>query len=110
MPSCLRIATLLRALEKVSLITLSFFFFFFLSSFLGVLGDGDGDGGFFASKMSITWSFQRRQIKRWCFFQDLTNLGGTNDGGTSIRGTKRAAFSSYMGESIRKGVECNISE
>jgi hypothetical protein len=40
MPSCLRTATLLRALEKVSLITLSFFFFFFLSSFLGVLGDG----------------------------------------------------------------------
>jgi hypothetical protein len=48
MPSCLRIATLLRALEKV-LLSL---FLSLLSSFLGVLGDGDG---VLASKTSITW-------------------------------------------------------
>jgi hypothetical protein len=38
MPSCLRIATWLRALERFSTALSSFFF-------SGVLGDGDGDGG-----------------------------------------------------------------
>jgi hypothetical protein len=94
MPSCLRTATLLRALEKVSLITLSFFFFFFLSSFLGVLGDGAGGGGFFASILSITWSFKTTN-QAMVFFSRFDKSQGINHG--NAFGGGWIAFSSSIG-------------